>query len=145
MNMTPEGFVFEEAMERIRRVTGLRTQVEIAAALDIRQSSISDAKRRQNIPDGWLVRLLLDYGLSPRWILTGEGEAYLQDDPERQTPEGLGPRREERPAPTVAELVQAIETQRPESQVRLLPRGAEVVIRIAAETSDPYEPREARS
>ena len=46
---------FDEALERIKRATGARTQVDLAAILGIRQSSISDAKRRQSIPADWLL------------------------------------------------------------------------------------------
>jgi hypothetical protein len=68
---------FEAAMERIKVVTGCYTQVTLAEVLEIRQSSISDAKRRASIPDGWLVTLLRSHKVLPDWILTGEGPQYL--------------------------------------------------------------------
>lgn len=68
---------FAGAMSRIQRTTGCRTQVELAALLGIRQSSISDAKRRSSIPGDWLVLLLRLRGVSPEWILTGCGPRYL--------------------------------------------------------------------
>lgn len=102
--------IFDTAMERIRATTGLRTQVELAAALDIRQSSISDARRRDSIPDSWLVKLLLDYGLSPLWIESGQGAVYLKDDPDRIGPAHLRPAQPAKaPEPTVAELVERVE------------------------------------
>lgn len=69
---------FDAALERIREITGKRTQVELAAVLNIRQSSISDAKRRRSIPAEWLVRLLRQYGTNPDWILTGLGACSLR-------------------------------------------------------------------
>lgn len=45
---------FQDAYERILQATGLRTQSEVAALLGVKQSSISDAKRRKHIPDPWL-------------------------------------------------------------------------------------------
>ena len=42
--------VFAEIYERIKLATSSRTQVELAEVLDIRQSSISDAKRRNSVP-----------------------------------------------------------------------------------------------
>jgi len=146
--MSKEGVVadetdFEWAMERIRKITGTRTQVELAALLDIRQSSISDAKRRRTIPDGWLVKLLGQFGASPVWILTGEGAAFLREDPERETPRGLGPAPAPEPVappePTVAELVAAIEARRPESRVHVLPREARVVASIQPRDEDKPE------
>lgn len=69
--------VFDDAFERIKKATGLRTQVEVARLLDIRQSSISDAKRRKSVPDGWLVKLYQLYGLNPNWVLDGEQPQFL--------------------------------------------------------------------
>lgn len=68
---------FDEAFERIKKATGMRTQVEIAKLLDIRQSSISDAKRRQSIPDSWLIKLFQLYNLNPNWLLEGEDPQFL--------------------------------------------------------------------
>lgn len=104
--------MFEEAMERIRGTTKIRTQVELAACLGIRQSSISDAKKRDNLPDSWLVVLYEKYGLNPTWIRTGAGAAYLTGDPDR-----TGPAREPAPLPppppepTVTELKAALESR----------------------------------
>jgi phage repressor protein C with HTH and peptisase S24 domain len=69
--------LFDEAFERIKKATGMRTQVEIAKLLDIRQSSISDAKRRQSIPDSWLIKLYQLYNLNPNWLLDGEEPQFL--------------------------------------------------------------------
>lgn len=41
---------FQDAYERILQSTGLRTQTDVAAMLGVKQSSISDAKRRNHIP-----------------------------------------------------------------------------------------------
>ena len=68
---------FDEAFDRIKKATGMRTQVEIAKLLDIRQSSISDAKRRQSIPDSWLIKLYQIYNLNPNWVLDGEVPQFL--------------------------------------------------------------------
>ena len=105
---------FEAAMDRIRAVTGCRTQVELANFLGIRQSSISDAKRRAAIPDSWRVMLTITLGCNPVWIAAGEGTPYLKPDSDRPTPDGgrfysppaapLPP-----PEPTVAELQAALE------------------------------------
>ena len=51
-----------EAAARLSRVfeaAECRTQMELADVLGIRQSSISDAKRRGVIPPEWLIKLLL--------------------------------------------------------------------------------------
>lgn len=104
--------MFEEAMERIRRTTGLRTQVLLAACLGIRQSSISDAKRRDTVPDSWLVGLYERYDLNPTWIRSGEGPAFLMGDPDRIGPvvepaQPLPPA----PEPSVTDLKAALEAR----------------------------------
>ncbi|WP_243310547.1 LexA family transcriptional regulator [Fundidesulfovibrio agrisoli] len=70
---------FDEALERIKRATGARTQVDLAAILGIRQSSISDAKRRQSIPADWLLKLYRSHGLNPDWITSGEAPQVLRE------------------------------------------------------------------
>lgn len=72
--ITPERVAaFEAAMERIKDVTGARTQVQLAEALDIRQSSISDAKRRASIPAEWLLKIQRSHNVFADWLLTGDG------------------------------------------------------------------------
>jgi len=70
---------FDEALDRIKRATGARTQVDLAAILGIRQSSISDAKRRQSIPADWLLKLYRSHGLNPDWITSGEAPQVLRE------------------------------------------------------------------
>ena len=48
---------FDEILDRIKKATGARTQVELASLLGIRQSSISDAKRRNSVPADWYMKL----------------------------------------------------------------------------------------
>lgn len=72
------------AFDRIFEAAGCRPQVELADILDIQQSSISDAKRRNSIPSEWLLKLLRLKLINPEWVLTGEGQRYLvpSDSPE---------------------------------------------------------------
>jgi bacteriophage CI repressor helix-turn-helix domain len=72
---------FQTAYDRIREATGLRTQTEVAALLGVRQSSISDAKRRDSIPAQWLLILFDKHALNPTWVRTGEGAPYLAQSP----------------------------------------------------------------
>jgi phage repressor protein C with HTH and peptisase S24 domain len=68
---------FEEAMDRIKKATGARTQVQLSAVLDVRQSSISDAKRRCSIPSDWFLKLYRSHGLNPDWLAEGHDPVYL--------------------------------------------------------------------
>lgn len=59
---------FQEVYDRIRHATNARTQTELAAVLEIRQSSISDAKRRNSVPADWYMKLFEKFGLNPDWV-----------------------------------------------------------------------------
>lgn len=97
---------FDAALDRILKSTGTRTQVELTALLGIKQSSISYAKKRGNIPSDWLLKLYRSHGLNPDWLLTGEGPRYLAPADEAWEREA----KPEPAKPTVAELIDQIKT-----------------------------------
>lgn len=68
---------FENALKRVFEAAECRTQVELADFLQVRQSSVSDAKRRKSIPAEWVVKLFNKKRISPDWILYGEGGKHL--------------------------------------------------------------------
>jgi hypothetical protein len=71
-------YIGTEAYERVKLATGLKTQVQLAELLGIRQSSISDVCRRKcKIPDSWLITILRKTRVNPDWIETGQGKKYL--------------------------------------------------------------------
>lgn len=72
--------VFQEVYDRIRYATNARTQVELADVLEIRQSSISDAKRRDSVPSDWYMKLFEKFGLNPDWLKKGVGPMYLRTE-----------------------------------------------------------------
>ncbi len=67
---------FESQYQRVFEAAECKTQVELASVLDVRQSSVSDAKRRQSTPAEWLLTLFAKKSISPRWVLCGEGARY---------------------------------------------------------------------
>ena len=69
---------FDKVVDRIKDATGKRTQVELASILDIRQSSISDAKRRNSVPADWYMKLFRKFGLNPDWLADGRGPKYIK-------------------------------------------------------------------
>ena len=71
---------FTEIYERIKLATNCRTQVELAELLNIRQSSISDAKRRDSVPGDWYMKLFERFGLNPDWLKYGVGPLYLRTE-----------------------------------------------------------------
>ncbi len=70
---------FEATLERIMGIAQAKTQVQLAAVLQIQKSCISSAKQGQSIPDGWLVKLQEIYGVLPSWIKTGQGQRLASE------------------------------------------------------------------
>ncbi len=68
---------FKDILQRVFEAAGCRTQVELADFLGIRQSSISDAKRRESIPAEWIIKLIEKKHINPDWLLRGEQQKYL--------------------------------------------------------------------
>ena len=68
-----EPVLFDDVMKRFYLATNTQSQMEFANWLGIRQSFVSDAKRRNRIPVTWL-RELVTRGVnsSPSWVLTGK-------------------------------------------------------------------------
>ena len=84
---------FDEVYERIKYAANARTQVELAEVLEIRQSSISDAKRRRSIPAEWYIKLYDKFGVSLDWLRWHTGPMYSRDKsqeiPEENTDETM--------------------------------------------------------
>ena len=68
---------FEAQYKRVFGAAGCRTQAELAEVLEIRQSSISDAKKRKAIPAEWLMKLFEKKRINPEWIRYGTGAKLL--------------------------------------------------------------------
>lgn len=64
-------------LRRVFETAECKTQAELADFLGIRQSSVSDAKKRQVIPAEWLVVLVRLKSTHPDWILTGIGPRFI--------------------------------------------------------------------
>lgn len=69
-----------EIIARIQAVTHTRTQDELATILNVRQSSIADAKKRQSIPADWYIKLFEKLGINPDWLKKGTGPIYLRTE-----------------------------------------------------------------
>lgn len=69
---------FDEIYKRILFASNCQTQMELAAILEISQSSISDAKRRQSIPSDWLIKLYDKFGVNPDWLRDKKEPMYLR-------------------------------------------------------------------
>ena len=84
---------FGDVYRRIQMATNTKTQNELASILEVHQSSISDAKRRNAVPPGWFLMLFEKFGLSQDWLRYGVGPVYLRTEqgytPQTFIPEGM--------------------------------------------------------
>ncbi|MFP5221370.1 MAG: helix-turn-helix domain-containing protein [Acidobacteriota bacterium] len=74
--------VFKAGFARLKTTLGFKNQKELADILEIRQSSISDAKRRDVIPADWAIKLLRKERINPHWIYVGMHPMRIGDPQE---------------------------------------------------------------
>ena len=65
---------FEQFFERVTAATGIRSQTELAAALGINRSAVTQAKKKGTIPAKWVLELSRKFALSPDWLEKGIGD-----------------------------------------------------------------------
>lgn len=66
--------------KRIEQVRGKLTQVEFAPKIGVSKNTVGRIERNEYVPDGdILLALRREFGVSPSWVLTGEG-LMLQAD-----------------------------------------------------------------
>jgi len=76
---------FERFLRRIFRQTGLQSQTELAAALGINRSAITQARKKDSIPARWILQLHRNYGFTPEWIEFGTGPVFSDFSRNRET------------------------------------------------------------
>ena len=69
--------VFDSFLKRVFDTIGINSQAELAEALDINRSAITQARKKGAIPSKWLLRLFRRYGLNPDWLETGNGPVFI--------------------------------------------------------------------
>ncbi|MEE8398596.1 MAG: helix-turn-helix transcriptional regulator [Desulfobacterales bacterium] len=70
---------FDSFLKRIFETTGITSQTELASALNINRSAITQARRKDSIPAKWVLQLYRSFGLNPDWIETGKGQPFHQE------------------------------------------------------------------
>lgn len=65
---------FDSFLKRVFEATGITSQTELASALNINRSAITQARKKDSIPDKWILQLYRSFGLNPDWIETGSGQ-----------------------------------------------------------------------
>ncbi len=63
---------FDAFFNRLEQVTGISSQSELARNLGVHRSSITQAKRKGNIPDSWIFKLATMFFLDPCWLKQGK-------------------------------------------------------------------------
>lgn len=72
MGTTP----FEAFYQRVANAAGIESQMELAALLGVSRSAITQAKKRNAVPEKWILKLARDFGYSPLWLEKGVGERF---------------------------------------------------------------------
>lgn len=60
-----------DTLDRILQGTGLRRDSQLAELLGVSPQAISQARRKGRIPDGWVLKVATQFGLSTDWIFFG--------------------------------------------------------------------------
>lgn len=63
---------FDDRLKRLMDAAGARSDSELARALDIQPQSIAAARKRQQIPGGWVEAIAEKYSASADWLLFGD-------------------------------------------------------------------------
>lgn len=70
---------FNSFFRRVSEAIGITSQKELAIGLGIHSSAISQAKRRDSIPQNWITQLSIKFDLNPEWIESGVGQKHLKN------------------------------------------------------------------
>ena len=69
---------FFSALEKLKLELGLKTDKEIQELLGIPQSTFSRSKK-DPFPAEWAFKIELKYGITTRWIMTGQGHRRSEE------------------------------------------------------------------
>jgi hypothetical protein len=62
---------FEAILLRLQKVTGTKTDSALAEVLNIKPQSVVAAKKRRQIPPGWILTVAKKYHVSADWLFFG--------------------------------------------------------------------------
>jgi len=69
--------VFENFLRRVYDAINIQTQNELASVLGVNRSAVTQARKKDSIPDKWILKLFRLYGLNPDWLESGMGDAFV--------------------------------------------------------------------
>ncbi len=76
---------FEAILQRVFEATGLESQNDLARALGVNRSAITQARKKGTIPEKWLLKLYRHFGLNPDWVATGTGPVFAGPSEREET------------------------------------------------------------
>ena len=68
---------YNTIIERVYEATGIDSQTELARVLKINRSAVTQARKKGQVPDRWLLQLYRKFGLNPEWLEKGAGRTFL--------------------------------------------------------------------
>jgi len=65
-------------LQKVYKATGFRYQNELASAIGINPSGITQARKNDSVPAKWILLLYRKYGLNPDWLEEGVGPIFIK-------------------------------------------------------------------
>jgi phage repressor protein C with HTH and peptisase S24 domain len=78
---------FQPFFQRVLTATDIASQRDLARALGVHRSAVTQAKTRDAVPEKWILALSRRYALSPDWLESGAGERLPAPRPVREAAE----------------------------------------------------------
>jgi len=71
---------FRSFIDRVFESTQIRTQKQLAEALGVHRSAVSQAKRKNAIPESWIFKIASMFDINPAWLEKGTGTKFAVKD-----------------------------------------------------------------
>ncbi|MEG6502797.1 MULTISPECIES: LexA family transcriptional regulator [unclassified Desulfovibrio] len=71
---------FEAKLARIMKAAQIEKEADLAKMLEINQSSIAAARKRQQIPPAWIEKIAEKLNINANWLFFGQGEMTFSKD-----------------------------------------------------------------
>ena len=72
MNTIPSESDSNAILDRLLSGAGLHRDAQLAALLGVSPQAVSQARRKRKIPEGWVVKVSQQCGLSMDWLMFGK-------------------------------------------------------------------------
>ncbi len=69
--------LFEGFIKRVYEATEIDSQLQLASVIGVNRSAITQARKKNSVPESWILRLYKTYGLNPEWLESGSGKVFL--------------------------------------------------------------------